>query len=296
MMFDPANWFTEIGGPGDLFEIFIDFLQRYLGWLFDGISAGLNGIIGGFESIMMFFPPMVLALILSLLAMSAWHFAGGKSTRATVIAGVATFVAFILISWMGLWPSAVSTLALVLVSALIALIIGIPIGILSAKVHWFGDIIVRPILDFMQTMPAFVYLIPAIILFQRGIPAGTIATVIFAMPPVVRLTNLGIRSVPKEIIEAAQSLGSTSKQLLVKIQLPIALKSIFAGINQTIMLALSMVVIASMIGAGGLGSDVRRALSRVDTSLGFEAGISIVILAIIIDRVTQSLGDKAGYE
>ncbi len=206
---------------------------------------------------------------------------------------VLTALGLLLIYSMGLWESAIATIALVLVSSLMALIIGIPVGILAAKKASFGDNIVRPVLDFMQTMPAFVYLIPAIILFQRGNVAGSIATIIFAMPPVVRLTNLGIRQVPGDVMEAAKSLGSTGKQLLLKIQLPIALPTILAGINQTIMLALSMVVIASMIGAGGLGYDVRSALSRVDIAYGFEAGVAVVILAMIIDRMTQALGDKA---
>jgi ABC-type proline/glycine betaine transport system, permease component len=202
-----------------------------------------------------------------------------------------TFIGLLIIQFVDLWESAMATLALVLVSSLIALIVGIPIGILASRSER-ADGIVRPVLDFMQTMPAFVYLIPAIILFERGNVAGTIATVIFAMPPVVRLTNLGIRQVPEDVMEAAKSLGSTSRQLLYKIQLPMALPTILAGINQTIMLALSMVVIASMIGAGGLGSDVRAALSRVNIGYGFEAGIAVVMLAMIIDRISQAIGKR----
>jgi ABC-type proline/glycine betaine transport system permease subunit len=144
----------------------------------------------------------------------------------------------------------------------------------------------------MQTMPAFVYLIPAVILFSTGNPSGVIATIIFAMPPVVRLTKLGIEQVPAEVTEAAKSMGSTPKQMLLKVQLPVAMPTILAGINQTIMLSLSMVVIASMIGAKGLGADVRRALSTVDIGPGFEAGIAVVILAMILDRMTQSIGKK----
>ena len=267
---------------GDIFEGIIDFMVDYIGFIFDGISASLNGMVNGLEAVFMFLPGLIIMFVFAALA---WYI-GGR------VLGIMSFVGLLLIYSLGLWPSAMATLALVLVASFIALVIGIPIGILAAK-RDTADRMIRPVLDFMQTMPAFVYLIPAITLFQRGIPAGAIATIIFSMPPVVRMTNLGIRQVPSDVIEAAQSLGSTGQQLLFKVQLPIALKTIFAGINQTIMLALSMVVIASMIGAGGLGSDVRRALAQVDISNGFEAGLAVVILAMIIDRITQGLGDKS---
>ncbi len=267
---------------GDIFEGIIDFMVEYIGFIFDGISASLNGMVNGLEAVFMFLPGLIIMFVFAGLA---WYI-GGR------VLGIMSFIGLLLIYSLGLWPSAMATLALVLVASLIALVIGIPIGILAAK-RDTADRMIRPVLDFMQTMPAFVYLIPAITLFQRGIPAGAIATIIFSMPPVVRMTNLGIRQVPSDVIEAAQSLGSTGQQLLFKVQLPIALKTIFAGINQTIMLALSMVVIASMIGAGGLGSDVRRALAQVDISNGFEAGLAVVILAMIIDRITQGLGDKS---
>lgn len=266
---------------GDYFEVVIDFLNRYLGWLFNGVSAIIRGTVSGLESALIFVP--ALLMIVALTALAYWL---GKRSLA-----IFTFIGLFVIQFVDLWESAMSTLALVLVSSLIALIVGIPIGILASRSER-ADGIVRPILDFMQTMPAFVYLIPAIILFERGNVAGTIATVIFAMPPVVRLTNLGIRQVPEDVMEAAKSLGSTTQQLLYKIQLPMALPTILAGINQTIMLALSMVVIASMIGAGGLGSDVRFALSRVDIGFGFEAGVAVVMLAMIIDRISQAIGKK----
>ena len=266
---------------GDYFEILIDFLNRYLGWLFTGMSAAIRGTVSGLENALIFVP--ALLMIVALTALAYWL---GKRNLA-----IFTFIGLFVIQFVDLWESAMSTLALVLVSSLIALIVGIPIGILASRSER-ADGVVRPILDFMQTMPAFVYLIPAIILFERGNVAGTIATVIFAMPPVVRLTNLGIRQVPEDVMEAAKSLGSTSRQLLYKIQLPMALPTILAGINQTIMLALSMVVIASMIGAGGLGSDVRFALSRVDIGFGFEAGVAVVMLAMIIDRISQAIGKK----
>ena len=266
---------------GDYFEDFIDFLDQYFSWFFDGMSNVIRGTVNGFESLLFFIPALIM--IIGFTALAYWL---GKRSLA-----IFTFVGLIVIELVDLWESAMSSLALVLVSSLIALLIGIPIGIYAARSER-ADKIVRPILDFMQTMPAFVYLIPAIILFERGNVAGTIATVIFAMPPVVRLANLGIRQVPEDVMEAAKSLGSTKRQLLFKIQLPMALPTILAGINQTIMLALSMVVIASMIGAGGLGSDVRAALSRVDIGYGFEAGIAVVMLAMIIDRISQAIGRK----
>ncbi len=267
---------------GDYFENFIRFLQRHFDFFFEGVNVVIRMAVHNIDRLLMLLPGLIVILIFALLA---W-WASSKWL------GLFTFIGLLVVYSMGFWSSAVSTLSLVLVSSIIALMIGIPLGILAAKSDRIGSVI-RPLLDFMQTMPAFVYLIPAIILFERGAVAGTIATVIFAMPPVVRLTNLGIRQVPTDVIEAAKSLGSTGKQLLLKVQLPISLPTIFAGINQTIMLSLSMVVIASMIGAGGLGQDVRSALSRVDIGFGFEAGLAVVILAMIIDRITQSFGEKA---
>jgi len=181
-------------------------------------------------------------------------------------------------------------MALIFTAVLIALIIGIPLGIWASKSK-IAERSIRPVLDFMQTMPAFVYLIPAVLFFSLGKVPGVIATLIFAMPPAVRLTNLGIRQVPEEIREAALAFGSDSKQMLYKVELPVALPTILAGVNQTIMLALSMVVIAALIGAGGLGEPVVTGLQQLDIGLGFEGGLAIVILAVYLDRVTQSLGE-----
>jgi glycine betaine/proline transport system permease protein len=200
-----------------------------------------------------------------------------------------TAVAFVLIVLTGFWEQTVVTLGLTFSATLISLILGIPLGIWAARRERVATII-RPILDFMQTMPAFVYLIPAAMLFGLGRVPGIIATVIFAMPPAVRLTNLGIRQVNKEIIEAGQSFGCTPRQLLFKVQLPNAMPSIMAGVNQTIMMALSMVIIASMVGAGGLGNDVLASIQRLDIGLGFESGMAVVLLAIILDRITESFG------
>jgi len=197
-------------------------------------------------------------------------------------------VSFFLLYGMNLWPQMLDTLSMILASGIVALGIGIPLGILAAKNDTVNEI-VRPILDFMQTMPPFVYLIPAVIFFGMGTVPGAIATVIFSMPPAIRLTNLGIRQVDKEVVEAGHAFGSTGKQMLFKIQLPLAMPTIMAGVNQTIMLSLSMVVIASMIGAGGLGGTVLRGITQLRIGLGFEGGLAVVIMAIFLDRITQSL-------
>ncbi|MBT9370100.1 proline/glycine betaine ABC transporter permease [Rhizobium sp. CSW-27] len=202
-----------------------------------------------------------------------------------------TGLALWLVQHMGLWAATMETLALVIASTFLAMIIGLPLGIAMARKDTVAAA-VRPVLDLMQTMPAFVYLIPAAMFFGLGAVPGTIATVIFAMPPVVRLTNLGIRQVHGEFIEAGQAFGCTPSQLLFKVQLPNALPSIMAGINQTIMLSLSMVVIASMIGAGGIGNTVLTGIQRLDVGTGFEGGLAVVILAVILDRITQSLGKE----
>ncbi len=217
-----------------------------------------------------------------LLALIAYLIAGGGIL-------IFTFIGLLVVLSMGLWIPTVESLALVLSATLFALVLGIPIGIGAARSPTI-DQVIRPILDFMQTMPAFVYLIPAVIFFGLGKVPGAMATLIFAMPPAVRLTSLGIRQVPSEVVEAAQAFGATGRQLLFKAQLPIAMPTILAGVNQTIMLALSMVVIGGMIGAGGLGEVVLSGITQLKLGLGFEGGIAVVILAIYLDRVTQALG------
>lgn len=200
-----------------------------------------------------------------------------------------TLLSLLLIDNMHFWPQTVVTLGLTFSSTLISLVFGIPIGIWAAR-NKTAATIVRPILDFMQTMPAFVYLIPAAMFFGLGRVPGILATVVFAMPPAVRLTALGIRQVNNEIVEAGQAFGCKSMQLLFKVQIPNAMPSIMAGINQTIMMALSMVIIASMVGAGGLGNDVLASIQRLDIGLGMESGLSVVLVAIILDRITESFG------
>jgi glycine betaine/proline transport system permease protein len=246
---------------------------------FDSIGAVVNGFSEGIEWVLMLPPAWLLIAI----------FVGLGLWRIGYKFAIFTAVAFVLIVLTGFWEQTVVTLGLTFSATLISLLMGIPLGIWAARSERVAAII-RPILDFMQTMPAFVYLIPAAMLFGLGRVPGIIATVIFAMPPAVRLTNLGIRQVNKEIIEAGQSFGCTPHQLLFKVQLPNAMPSIMAGVNQTIMMALSMVIIASMVGAGGLGNDVLASIQRLDIGLGFESGMAVVLLAIILDRITESFG------
>lgn len=264
---------------GDVFEQFVDWLTDIGGPFFDMLSAFLETTIAWIETGLTFSPWWVMIPLIGALA---WYLSG-KGLMTFALLGLALIVN------MGLWEATMETLALVLSSAFIALLVGIPLGIVSSRSETL-ERFVRPLLDFMQTMPAFVYLIPAILFFSLGRVPGAMATVIFAMPPAVRFTNLGIRQVPKEVVEAAQSFGSTPFQLLFKVQLPVAKQTILAGVNQTIMLALSMVVISSMIGAPGLGELVLKGITQLRIGLGFESGLAVVILAMLLDRLTQALG------
>jgi len=264
---------------GDWIEAAVDYIRDNFGPVLDGIAFVIEILADAVEGGLDWLPYWLLALVFVGLAL--WRVGWGF--------GLVTLVGMVLIVGMDLWSETVSTLALVISATIVALVIGIPLGIAMAR-NDTVQAIVRPILDLMQTLPAFVYLIPAVMFFGLGKVPGTIATVIFAMPPVVRLTNLGIRQVGEEHIEAGLGFGCPQGQLLRKVQLPLAMPSIMAGINQTIMLALSMVVIASMIGAGGLGNTVLTGIQRLQVGLGFEGGIGVVILAIILDRITQSFG------
>lgn len=265
---------------GAVFEALINWLRANFDGFFTVIRTGLLGFISGFEDILLFFPAIV---IIALFGFVAWRVAGRGVT-------VFTLAGLTLIYGMELWTQTMQTLALVLTSAFIALLIGVPVGIWTSRSDK-ADRIVRPVLDFMQTMPAFVYLIPAILFFKLGKVPGAVSTVIFAMPPAVRLTSLGIRQVPADVVEAAKSFGSTPRQLLFKVQLPIAIPTILAGVNQTIMLSLSMVVIAAMIGAGGLGEEVLKGITQLKIGRGFESGVAVVILAMILDRISQSFAN-----
>jgi glycine betaine/proline transport system permease protein len=264
---------------GDWVERGVEWTQDNLTGVLDGISDGLTFLIDAFEDGLLALPPLVLAA--AIVALAAWR-VGWRF-------GVFAALSMTLIFGMQIWDETVSTLALVIGSSVLALLVGIPIGIAMARNDAI-EMLIRPVLDFMQTMPPFVYLIPAAIFFGLGKVPGAIATLIFAMPPAVRLTNLGIRQVSEENVEAGLAFGCTPRQLLFKVQLPLAMPSIMAGVNQTIMLALSMVVIASMIGAGGLGNTVLTGIQRLDVGLGFEGGLGVVLLAILLDRITQSVG------
>ena len=210
------------------------------------------------------------------------------------LAGIIMVAFLMLIGSFGYWDLAMMTLAIIITSVILSLVMGVPTGIIMARSNRVESII-RPVLDAMQTMPSFVYLIPALMLFGLGKVPAVFATIIYAEPPVIRLTNVGIRQVPQSVIEAAQAFGSNSRQILFEVQLPLAIPSIMVGINQTTMMALAMVVIASMIGARGLGLEVLLSINRIEIGRGFEAGVSIVLLAIIIDRITHAMASRQQY-
>ncbi|WP_239453531.1 MULTISPECIES: ABC transporter permease subunit [Microbacterium] len=264
---------------GDAFEAFFDWLNVTFGPAFDAFSDFMGAILDGFIAVLSAPDPVILALIFGLIALvtRGWKFA------------VLGFLGLVLIIAMGQWYAAMQTLALVLVAAAVAVLISVPLGILAARSKTASSIL-RPILDFMQTMPGFVWLVPVVTLFGIGIVPGVIATIIFALPPGVRLTELGLRSVDGEVVEAAEAFGATPRQTLLGVQLPLATPAIMAGVNQVIMMALSMAVIAGLVGAGGLGGQVTSAIATLNVGLGFEAGLSVVILAIYLDRVTASFG------
>ncbi|SRR5690606_4901056 len=261
---------------GDWVEAFVDLLKEYLPWLFKAISSGIETLMDGLVAILSFGPPYLLIIVISILAFFIvnWRLA------------LFTFIGLGLIENLGYWSETIDTLALILISVFFSILIGVPIGIWMSQKR-IVQTIVTPILDFMQTMPAFVYLIPSVVFFSLGVVPGVIATIVFSMPPTVRLTNLGIRQINKELIEASNSFGATTGQRLLKVQLPLATPTIMAGINQTIMLSLSMVVIASLVGAPGLGTIVYRSITQVNIGMGFESGLALVILAMVLDRLTQ---------
>ncbi len=265
---------------GDGVEMAVDWVESNFGGLLDILSFILGALVEGLRDLLLFLPPLAMALVIA-------AFVWAVSRRSLRLAGGA-LLGLLLIESMQLWSLSMETLALVISSTLVALVIGIPVGILCSRSDRANDMI-TPILDLMQTMPSFVYLIPAVIFFGLGNVPGIIATVVFAMPPTIRLTNLGIRQVPRDLVEVAEAFGSTPRQKLLKVQLPLAMPTIMAGVNQCIMLSLSMVVIAAMIGARGLGYQVLVGIQRVDIGTGFEAGLAIVIIAMVLDRITRSL-------
>jgi glycine betaine/proline transport system permease protein len=267
---------------GDWVESGVDWLTDTFDVFFDLVKTVLVALFDTFEMLLSAPPWWLVALILSVLALWA------KGWRL----GVGALIGFVIVVGVDQWDNAMSSLALVVVASSIALLIGIPMGIWAARNDQVSAA-VRPVLDFMQTMPAFVYLIPVVVVFLAGAVPGIVATIVFAVAPGVRFTELGIRQVDHEVVEAGHAFGSPPGRILRQIQIPLALPTIMAGVNQVIMLSLSMVVISGLVGAGGLGSDVVSALSTVDVALGFEAGLAVVILAIYLDRVTSALSDRS---
>lgn len=281
------EWLVDSGGKmrlGNWAKDFVDWLTANADWFFDWLSAVLSSVIDALLFVLQW--PNAYVLVALITALAWWL---RRSAGITLF----TCLGLLLIYNQGYWKETTETLALVLASTAVSMAVGVPLGIAAARRAWVYEIM-RPILDLMQTIPTFVYLIPALILFGLGMVPGLIATVIFAIPAPIRLTRLGIVSTPGALTEAAVAFGATRGQVLRKVELPFAMPQIMAGLTQTIMLSLSMVVIAALVGANGLGVPVVRALNTVNIARGFEAGLCIVILAIILDRMFRtSKGDGA---
>lgn len=277
----PSAWRINFGKPvGN----FVKWLVHNYSFIFDAIKNGILWFLLQARQLFLWIPWPIFIILVFILGWRVKNWKTGLSFSGLIF----------LIGIMGLWKEMMLTLSVVLVAVVIACIIGVPLGILLAYNEKL-ETISKPLLDAMQTMPSFVYLIPAIMLFGLGTVPAVFATVVYATPPAIRLTDLAIKGVSKEMVEAGQSFGSSSWQILTKIELPQAFPTIMMGINQTTMLAMSMVVISSMIGAQGLGLNVLQAINRIDIGMGFEAGVSIVFLAIIIDRITQGIANNYKY-
>ena len=273
------DWLTGHKLPlGESIAGAVDRLTQSAPWLFDAVSDGLSALVLGCTGALLAVPPLLMVGVFALLA-----FALQRSLRLAAFVGLA----LLLIVNMGYWTETMETLSLVLFATLSCVLIGVPIGIAAAHRPWL-EAALRPLLDLMQTIPTFVYLIPTLILFGLGVVPGLISTVIFALPAPIRLTTLGVASVPRPLLEAGQAFGASRWQLLWKVEIPSALPSIMAGVTQCIMLSLSMVVIAALVGADGLGKPVVRALNSVNIADGFEAGLAIVIVAIVLDRLCKT--------
>ena len=260
-------------------------VSQFVEWLVDNyrdffqaikwpVEQTLNGFDAGLNAV----PPILIILIIGIVA---WRSSG-------IILAVFSIVTLTFVGLLGLWEDTMTTLAMVLSSVIFCAIVGIPLGIFAGRSDKV-EAWMRPMLDAMQTTPAFVYLVPIVMLFSVGNVAGVLATIVFALPPVIRLTSLGIRQVHPELVEAAQAFGATRWQVLRRVQVPLAMPTILAGLNQTIMMALSMVVIAALIGAGGLGSPVILGLNTLDIGRAVIGGLGIVLMAIVLDRITQSM-------
>jgi glycine betaine/proline transport system permease protein len=261
----------------------VDWITETFEWLFEPLKEIIGTFVGALEAAFTALPALLMVAVLAAIAffLAGWRVA------------LFTLLGLVFVISLDLWDYTMETLALVLAAAAVALVIGIPIGIVAAK-SVAVEAVLRPVLDVAQTMPAFVYLVPIVVLMGLDEPPALIATVVFAMPPAVRLTMLGIQQVPKDTVEAAQAFGATPWQTLLKVELPLSLKSIMAGVNQVIMLSLSMVVIAALAGAGGLGDPVIIGLGQLDVGGAFVGGIGIVILAIMLDRVTRGMERRRG--
>lgn len=260
---------------------FVDWLVEGYRWFFQTIKLPVEWTLSGLEDGLTALPPL---LVIAILVLFAWKASG-------IRLALFTLASLVFIGFLGFWEDTMITLAMVLASVVFCTIVGVPLGICAGRSDRFESFL-RPILDGMQTTPAFVYLVPIVMLFSIGNVAGVLATIIFSLPPITRLTALGIRQVHPELVEAALAFGATGSQVLFKVQIPLAMPTIMAGLNQTIMMALSMVVIAALIGAGGLGAPVVLGLNTLDIGLATIGGLSIVLLAIVLDRITQSLGSN----
>jgi len=285
--FDWINPFDEPQIPLDAWvEQGLEWLVTNFRPIFQAIRIPIDTTLLAVESSLQAIPALLLILLIALIA---WQFSGRKLA-------IGAMISLVVIGLIGAWTEAMITLSLVLTSVFFCLIIGLPVGIWLARSDRAARTM-RPVLDAMQTTPAFVYLVPIVMLFGIGNVPGVVVTIIFALPPLIRLTNLGIRQVPPDLVEAARAFGASPRQLLFKVQLPLAMPTIMAGVNQTLMLALSMVVIASMIAVGGLGQMVLRGIGRLDMGLATVGGVGIVLLAIILDRITQAMGqERRGQE
>jgi len=262
-------------------EVIVEWLTENFSNLFDYVKIVVEFILVQIDTLFTWVPWPITILVLVVIA---WLVSGRR-------VAILTLISLFLMGALGLWTEGMSTMALVATAVFISVLFGLPLGIFSARSRRF-DAVLRPILDGMQTIPSFVYLIPAIMFFGIGNVPGILATVIFALPPMIRLTSLGIQQVDREVVEAGHAFGCTPSQLLLNIQLPLAVPSIMAGVNQTVMMSLSMVVVAAMIGAGGLGSKILYSIQRIDLGIGIEAGLGILFIAIVLDRILQGITKK----